>query len=64
MLKDTVKYFKNHPTYNAVVHALGGIGVGILIAHPLIGIHPIRWGIIFLALSLLGHFYPTTLKKK
>lgn len=64
MLETTEKYFKNHPAFNAFVHVLGGIGIGILITYPLIGTHPVRWGIILLALSVLGHLYPTILKKK
>ena len=62
-MKSTEKYFKAHPAYNASVHALGGLGVGILITYPFIGPHPLRWGIIFLGLSVLGHLYPILMKK-
>ena len=48
---------KKHPAYNASVHALGGIGIGIIIASPIAGIHPVRWGIALLIVSLLGHVY-------
>ena len=64
MLKNTEKYFKAHPAFNALTHALGGMGVGILITYPFIGSHPVRWGVILLALSLLGHVYPSLIKKK
>lgn len=50
-------FLKKNPTYNAVIHALGGVGVGILIASPVAGTHPVRWGVAFLAISLLGHIY-------
>jgi hypothetical protein len=64
MLQATEKYFKNHPAYNSLVHILGGVGIGILITYPFIGPHPVRWGVSFFALSILGHLYPMTLKKK
>lgn len=48
---------KKHPAYNGTIHALGGIGVGILIASPIADPHPVRWGIAFLLLSVLGHLY-------
>ncbi|MCL5784384.1 MAG: hypothetical protein M1142_03460 [Patescibacteria group bacterium] len=49
--------------FNSTVHFLIGLGVGILITYPLIGAHPVRWGIIFLAIGILGHLYPLMLKK-
>lgn len=58
MLKKIAKFFVKYPEYNAIVHALGGIGVGILITYPFVGSHPVRWGTGFLALALLGHIYP------
>lgn len=54
-LNRIVKYMSKHPHYNAGVHWLGGIGLGFLLAYPLAGQHPVRWGVAFLALSLLGH---------
>jgi len=58
--KKTEQYFKQHPAYNATVHALGGIGIGILITYPLVGTHPVRWAVVLLILALLGHLYPLT----
>jgi hypothetical protein len=55
--KNGVDYFKKHPAYHGIVHGIGGIGVGILIASPLAGIHPVRWGVAFMAIALLGHLY-------
>jgi len=56
-MKKGIAFMKNHPAYNAIVHAIGGLGIGILIASPVAGVHPIRWGIAFLIISLLGHLY-------
>lgn len=58
-----MNYFKNHVEYNAFVHVLAGIGLGILIASPLTFPHPVRWGLIFVGLSVLGHLYTITVKK-
>lgn len=57
MQKDIENYFKKHPTYNSLVHSIGGMGVGILIGWPLASQHPVRWGITLIALSILGHLY-------
>lgn len=56
--KKVATYLSKHPAYNATVHAIGGMGIGILIASPIIGPHPVRWGVSLLSLSLLGHIYP------
>jgi len=64
MLKNADKYFRQHPTFNSLVHGLGGIGIGILITYPYIGLHPVRWGIFFLLLSALGHLFAAQSKRK
>ncbi len=51
-------YFKKNPHYNASVHTLVGIGIGILATYPLVGQHPMRWGVLFLSLGILGHLLP------
>ncbi len=61
--KQAIGYFKNHPEYNATVHVVGGIGLGILIASPLTFPHPLRWAAIFMSVSLLGHLYILFAKK-
>jgi len=61
--KKILNYFKNHVEFNSVIHVLGGIGIGILIASPIANPHPVRWGLIFLGLSLLGHAYAFRAKK-
>ena len=55
--KNAVSFFSKHPEFNATIHALGGIGIGIIVANPLAKPHPVRWGLIFMALSLFGHVY-------
>lgn len=57
-------YFDKNPMYNAVVHLLAGMGLGILLVHPLLGGHTIRWGLTFLALGILGHLYPLLSKSR
>jgi len=54
-----MSYLKKHVEFNAFIHALGGIGFGILLANLLAGVQTflIILGVIFCALSLLGHFY-------
>lgn len=49
------KYFTKHPTYNAVVHLVAGIGIGMMLTFPVAGAHPVRWGMAFLAIALVGH---------
>lgn len=57
-----LKYFSRHPTYSAIVHLLIGIGVGILITYPVVGSHPLRWGLAILTVGLLAHLYPLLVK--
>lgn len=63
MYKTIEQYFKNHAMYSAVVHVLIGVGVGMLLTYPLAGEHPVRWGVAFLALGILGHLYPLMQKR-
>lgn len=51
------KYFAKNPWYNAIVHLIGGMGIGILITHPIVDPHPLRWGLTFISLSFLGHLW-------
>jgi hypothetical protein len=52
-----------NPTYTATIHAIIGVGIGMLLTYPLAGIHPVRWALAFVAVGLLGHLYPLMLKK-
>lgn len=61
--KKIIEYFKKHAEYNSIVHAIGGIGIGILIASPFADPHPVRWGLMLLGVSILGHLYPLMMKK-
>lgn len=56
-MKKALAFSKKYPAYIATIHAIGGMGVGIIIASPLAGTHPIRWGLAFILVSLLGHLY-------
>jgi hypothetical protein len=56
-MKKVLAFAKKNPVYVALIHALGGIGIGILIASPVAGIHPVRWAAAFITVSLLGHLY-------
>ena len=61
-IKKLEKYFSKHIWYGNAVHLSIGIGVGILATYPLVGSHPLRWGIFFLALGLLGHLWAISIK--
>lgn len=57
------KYFSKHPMYNAMVHFSGGIAIGILVARPFDGGHPLQLAAIFGAIAVAGHLLPLVLKK-
>lgn len=59
-LKRAEKYLAKNITFNSAIHVLAGMGIGILITYPLVGAHPVRWGLIFLAVSALGHLWAAT----
>lgn len=63
MYKQLEKYFGKHVLYNSVVHVLIGMGLGILLTYPVIGAHPLRWGVGLITVGILAHLYPLTLKK-
>ncbi len=63
MYKRITSYFKKHVAYNSFVHVVGGMGIGVLIASPIVGIHPLRWGLGLIGLSLLGHLYAAVSEK-
>lgn len=49
--------------YNAFVHVVVGVGVGMLLTYPLAGDHPVRWGVALLVAGVLGHLYPLMQKR-
>ncbi len=61
-IKRIQTYFGKHPQYNSVTHVLVGIGVGFLLAYPLAGAHPVRWGAAFLIVSVFLHYWAATNK--
>lgn len=62
MCKQIKQYLSQHPYFNGGIHILVGIGVGMLLTYPLAGAHPVRWGIGFIVLGILGHLYPLVKK--
>lgn len=62
--KTAMKYFSKNPDQNAFVHLLGGVGIGFLLAYPVVGEHPIRWGLLFLLMALVGLIWAGTQKVK
>lgn len=58
--KRSIKYFSKYPDFNGLVHILAGIGIGFMLTYPLAGEHPIRWGLTFLTLALIGHIWAAT----
>ncbi len=58
--KRMLKYFGKNPNFSSWVHFFGGVGVGFLLTYPLAGSHPVRWGVAFVAISILGHIWAAT----
>ncbi len=56
--KRAEKYFSKHFYMNALIHTAIGIGIGILVTYPLVGEHPVRWGVALIVVGVLGHFLP------
>lgn len=56
-MKKAMTFMKKHPAYSSTIHAIGCMGIGILIASPVAGIHPVRWGVALMIISLPGHVY-------
>ena len=54
MYKRILKYMSKRPAYNAIVHLIGGIGIGFLLTYTVAGAHPVRWGIAFVIIAILG----------
>lgn len=61
--KKAMKYFSAHPMYNATIHAIGGMAIGVLIARPLDSGHPVQLAAIFAAIAIIGHLVPLFTKK-
>ena len=63
MWNKVAKYFSKHVVYSSMVHVIGGVGIGIILARPMAADHPMRWGLALIAVSLLAHVYPLWMKK-
>jgi len=50
-----LKYFGARPLYCSIVHVIAGIGIGFLLTYTVAGIHPVRWGLVFIGIAILGH---------
>jgi hypothetical protein len=62
--KNAMKYFSKYPDQNAFVHLLAGVGFGFLLAYPVVGQHPIRWGLLFVLMAVVGHIWAGSQKVK
>lgn len=62
MYKKFTNFYRKHLFYHAMIHVAVGMGIGILITYPYVGAHPLRYGLAFLALGLIGHLYPLSSK--
>jgi hypothetical protein len=56
-LKKAEKYFSKHVYINSLTHFAAGLGIGALLTHTLFDPHPVRIGLILIALAVLGHLY-------
>lgn len=63
MYKKIMKYMRAHPMYNSTIHVLAGMGIGALITYPYLLPHPVRWGVVLLALGVAGHLYPLVTRR-
>ena len=57
IMKKAISFMKKHPVYHAMLHGIGGIGVGMLIVSFIPSMQPVNWGIALVIVSLLGHLY-------
>lgn len=63
-MKNGLAFMKKYPEYNAIVHAIGGMAVGILIMYRFNLQKPLMWVIVLGSLSLAGHLYAFLKAKK
>ena len=66
--KNKQSFSANKSAQNAVnlkmaAHILLGLGLGVLLTYPIVGAHPLRWGIVFLTLGIIAYAYPQMAKK-
>ena len=63
-IKNATKFFSKYPMQNAFVNLLLGVGLGFLLAYPVVGEHPMRWGGLFLLLGVVGYIWAGFQKTK
>jgi hypothetical protein len=61
-IKTKMKYFEKHADFNSLTHISLGVGIGALLTYPVAGIHPIRFGLVFIILGILGYVWAATQK--
>jgi hypothetical protein len=59
-IKKLERYLAKHVWFSNGIHVLGGVGIGILVTYPMVGVHPVRWGLAFLGVAILGHLWALT----
>ncbi len=59
--KRALSFFSKHVEYNALVHVLGGIGLGVILAEFIFP-YQVQWALGLLFISILGHLYTLTIK--
>ena len=62
MAKKSFEHNQKYLFHKATI-LLVGIGLGALLANPVFGSHPVRWGLALAAVGIAGHFYFVSLKK-
>jgi len=55
-----MRYFAKHVDFNSLTHIFIGMGIGALLTYPVFGVHPVRFGLAFLALGIAGHIWAAT----
>jgi hypothetical protein len=62
--KNANKYFSKYPSQNTFVNLILGVGIGFVLAYPVIGEHPVRWGGLFILMGLIGNVWAGFQKTK
>ena len=60
--KRSEKFFAKHVLANSAAHLLLGMGIGIIFARPYAGLHPVRWGLVFIVAAVVWHIWAGTRK--
>jgi hypothetical protein len=57
------RYLKKGWHYAGLSYLLMGMGLGILFTYPVVGEHPVRWGVGLLAVGFFVYLWPMSGKK-